>query len=348
VAGPTVYIGAIERYATHRGLTTARDPLDDLVLHLDFLSAKDFAVEALAESHKVGAADARQRAPKIASHARLASAYIAQALSGPQEVSFVSCYYAILNLIKIYILCSSNHQLLATNRLHGASYNPNVPMRRSLAPEVITLHSSGALPLFYQTITGQGITRRTRLRVRDLYPFLADVSAEWHLASGRHSRIAVLRWGIDDTPQGRRPWFQVVGTDETENVSLRQLPVLVGFRKADGAKNRFTSRTLYALDASNTEVITAGLRRHLLYCPHQEMTRTALNSSSFQMFEEWPIALVFYHLSSVARYRPEFLDWLHESRYWPVVAAARSHALFKFLVLFWSYVRQEAFSISHA
>jgi hypothetical protein len=42
----------------------------------------------------------------------------------------------------------------------------------------------------------------------------------------------------------------------------------------------------------------------------------------------------------VTRYKPEFLERLMDSKFWPFLATSRSHALTKFLLLFWSFVHQ--------
>jgi hypothetical protein len=57
--------------------------------------------------------------------------------------------------------------------------------------------------------------------------------------------------------------------------------------------------------------------------------------------EELPIAIALFHISSVVRYKPEFFARIRNSKYWPVVGAARQHILYKFLLLFSSFVRQE-------
>jgi hypothetical protein len=58
------------------------------------------------------------------------------------------------------------------------------------------------------------------------------------------------------------------------------------------------------------------------------------------MFEELPIVLAFFHLSSVVRYKPEFLARLRDSRYWPVLMSMQTHCMNKLLLLFWSYVHR--------
>src|ERR1700752_139437 len=106
MAGKTVYVGAIHRYPEDAAFLSAFDPLDDLVLHVDLLTARDYVVELLVAVHGISRKEARQRFSRIRPHAQLAVEYIKQSLNGPVKVSFVSGYYALLNLMKVCILCS--------------------------------------------------------------------------------------------------------------------------------------------------------------------------------------------------------------------------------------------------
>jgi hypothetical protein len=61
--------------------------------------------------------------------------------------------------------------------------------------------------------------------------------------------------------------------------------------------------------------------------------------------EEMPIVIGFFYSSSITRYKPDFPARLRDSMYWPVFVALRKHALYKFLLLFTSFVRQETFIV---
>ena len=87
-------------------------------------------------------------------------------------------------------------------------------------------------------------------------------------------------------------------------------------------------------------LIESGIDRRFLYHPNRDRTTTAVMDVPMLMPEELPIALAFFHLSSVARYHPELLERFRSSRFWPAIAALRDHAVYKFILLSLSFVRR--------
>src|SRR4051794_3162554 len=106
----------LTRYSDSHGFKSALDPFRDLVLHLDFLRAEEYVAEVLCKRRGLQEEEAQKRAALVRPHVALALHYIDQATSGPPDVSFVPCYYAILNLIKIRLLFSDLASELAENR----------------------------------------------------------------------------------------------------------------------------------------------------------------------------------------------------------------------------------------
>lgn len=92
----TVFTGPVTRYPVLEGFTTHGDPIRDLITMLEFLTAVDSAAELLRQRNPTDR-DAHDRAPGVTAHARVARAFIEQALSGPESVAFVASYYAALN-----------------------------------------------------------------------------------------------------------------------------------------------------------------------------------------------------------------------------------------------------------
>jgi hypothetical protein len=86
--------------------------------------------------------------------------------------------------------------------------------------------------------------------------------------------------------------------------------------------------------------VRACVRPVLLYSDLTGNPLTPLSSKPLLLPQEIPIALAFFHMSSVVRYKPEFVARLRDSRYWPVVATTRYHGMLHFLRLLWSYVHQ--------
>ena len=101
------YIELPRRYPDTYAFSTARDPFDDLVLHLEFLTARDSAAELLRQ--RLERDDVAELAAMVASHARLASSFLKQAAASPDTVAFVPAYYASLNLAKVCVLFSPEH-----------------------------------------------------------------------------------------------------------------------------------------------------------------------------------------------------------------------------------------------
>lgn len=347
MAGPTKYVGAVTRYAARGGFMSARDPFDDLVLHIEFLGAKDYVVELMTTTHSIREADATARAPRVRAHARLALLYLNQANAGPVEVSFVSGYYAILQLLKIYILFSDLHNQLPAQRHHGASYDPTGPFDRPFPEETVTLRQAGALQLFYRALTGRSIPANTIVAMGDVYPYMQDVSTEWEY-SGGSSRICTLEPEVIYLPnQEVRARWRVAGPGVAEAAPQSHLPVL-GTLEVDPAQQGLVFRSTGPIPTEPDAGAHLGgtLDRRYLYFPNQGKTISAVMSGALLMPEEFPIVLAFFHLGSVSRYHPEYLERLRDTRYWPVVAALRAHSMFKFLLLFWSYLRQAHVEIS--
>lgn len=113
----------ILRYPSTRLVASAQDQFLDMLDWFSFLCAKDYLVELLRKTHSLTIADARMRAALIIPHVRIASGYVRQSLDGPAELSFVPAYYAILNLLKVYILVGPRHADLPKHRWHGATYD---------------------------------------------------------------------------------------------------------------------------------------------------------------------------------------------------------------------------------
>jgi len=68
---------------------------------------------------------------------------------------------------------------------------------------------------------------------------------------------------------------------------------------------------------------------------------TPISTGPLLMPEEIPIFIAAFHLSSVARYKPLFLQQLFESRLSPLVLGMQRYVLLKFLILTWSFVHNK-------
>jgi hypothetical protein len=342
----------ITRYRLVERMSTARDPLGDLLASIDFLAASDYTIDLLRSRHRAPASEAKTRARRIGPHVRIAAAFLDQALSGRDDVSFLPAYYAILNLAKVCILFSPFHaELTRHRRWHGASYSVGEKDSHSLLTEKIQLHTGGALALFYQALAGQKVNRQQAVRMGDVYGHLQDVSHEFVAAS--RQRLAVGAF-LFDVVQARRG-LRVIATPQAGShiavpKSARTCPILIGFRKRPDKILRFESRVASA-STDSAAVVRSQLRPWLIYHTYEsdaahQATFTPITGGSLPMPEEFPIALAFFHLGSVVRYKPEFLARLRDSRYWPVLRLMRHHCLEKFLLLFWCFVQRREYVIT--
>lgn len=344
MAGTTVFVvPPVTRYPEGGGFSSARDPFRDLTVHLEFLVAADYATDLLTSVHGVSLSDAVPRAPSIRSHARLALHYIEQAEASRPEVSFLPCYYGILQLMKLYILFGPLHDRLKDNRTHGASYSPAGPPDRNFASDTITVNPKGSIALFYEALTGRTIPAPTSVRMDQLYPFMQDCSAEWAMASSVRSSILQLTPSVAPSTQ---PVWRVSGPLASDDLSIAQLPALTPCEPhPDIPGPMFRGLTPSPVD-NMAGHLEATLDRTYLYFPLLGKTTTALMNGPLLMPEELPIALALFHLSSVVRYHPDYLEHLRDSRYWPVVVEARLHCLHKFLILLWSFLKQKHVNVT--
>jgi hypothetical protein len=330
------------RYATANVVYSPRDPLSDLLVWLDFLTSKDYVTEVLTSKHGLTKSDASKRALRVCPHVKVAAAYIGQALDGPPDVAFLPSYYAVLNLLKVYIICSALHHRLHANRWHGVTYDVYAKESHSLRTEEITLRNKGAVPLFYEAITGRTITDGTSIPLSDVYPFLVDVNVEWRLASGALSKARPVEFDVVAEARGRRPRAAVGGAGK--RVDTRQLKLLTGFRRAQRG-NVFTGKL--SREPNDALLVRSQINTALLYHPSGGVVLTPISGKNILLIEELPITLMFFHMGAIVRYKPEFLARIRDSRYWPVVSAARWHSLVKLLCLFWSYVQQGTVVLQH-
>jgi YaaC-like Protein len=338
-APPDILLGPVKRYEADGTFSSALDPLVDLTLHLNFLNARDYVVALLRTAHNVSAKDAAARASSIRSHAQLAAQYAHQIRVSTPDVAFVPCYYAILNLVKVYILFSPQHAQLAANRHHGATYRSGVNRFRNLPTDAIKLEKRGTIPLFYEVITGTPFQAQY-IRMAEVYPFIQDVGAEWQLAVRSDRRVFLGHEVAEHSSGLLAAKFTVVEPTIRKAIPVAHLPALRDFSLEKGSKTAYVSTVPLPRSSTVHDVIVSGLDRRYLYYPTAGYTVTTRMSTSMRMPEELPLVLAFFHMSSIARYHPERLEKLRASKFWPVVVALQSHGMHKFLMLFWSYLRQ--------
>jgi excinuclease UvrABC nuclease subunit len=74
-------------------------------------------------------------------------------------------------------------------------------------------------------------------------------------------------------------------------------------------------------------------------------TSVITSNRTLQYPQELPTALLFFYMSSIVRYRPEFFARLKDSKYWPLISSARVHAFLDFLMAAWCYFQKRNYFI---
>ena len=336
---------SVYRYSAVHGVRTALDPFSDVLDWLSYMTSQEYLCDVLVRVHSLTSGQAKSRAKQIVPHVRDAISFVRQAASGPEEVSFLPVYYAILNLSKVCVLLGPRYADLPHHRWHGAIYKVGAKDSHSVRTEEITLKAGGALNLLYETLTGVSITNDRVVKMGDVYALIRDISAEYTIAAGQPASLAILKFATEEAPRGFRVRVKAVPRNPRLILTTKRLPCLTGFRKAPKKDNIFVSPILQCPESKVPEKLRDHLHTSCLYFSEDGNPYTAICSRAFPMPEEFPIALLFFHMSSVVRYKPEFLARIQESRWWPVLLTARRQSLFKFMLLSWSFVHREQFIV---
>jgi len=340
----------MQRYVGTQRITSSLDPINDVLVLLEYLTARDYLVEILVKRHGLAKGEAQRRSQSIIPHVRTSLAYLRQAQFGPPELCFLPAYYGILNLLKVYVLFGPHHADLKAQRWHGASYPVDEKDSRSLLTEVVHLKKGGALPLYYKTVTGEAWPARTQIKMGEMYPYIRNVSAEYSIATGKPGKLALLKLERGrHKHKGKRTCTVVLlrRQGDSKVYSVRDFKVLRFFRRHPSDPNRFVGRAV-AQDCKVSDLpIRQQFRLSLVYSSGDQVMLTPVSSSRLLVPEELPIALLFFHMSSVVRYKPEFLERIRTSRCWPIMSAARQHCVLRMLILAWSFFHQENLAMTH-
>jgi len=337
------------RYPQSYVISSPLDPMRDTLVLLEYLTAKDYLVSTLTSVHALSKSAANARAERIMPHIRTAIAFIEQSLATPTELCFLPAYYGILNLMKTYILLGPHHAELSSQRWHGATYPVEEKDSRNLLTEHVMLKNRGAIPLFYRTVTGRPI-HSTRITMGQIYPYVSNITAEYFLATGNRSKIAAFKIDtIPYQPTGKKilmlQYLRQQG--DVSQHSIRDFKGLRTFKQDQSKRDLFIGRPFPKTLSVRDKSYRNQFRPFLLYGFKKDIVNMASCSKRLLLPEELPIALLFFHMSNVVRYKPEFLYRIRASRFWPMLAAARQHCLLRMLMLTWSYIHQKELVLEH-
>jgi hypothetical protein len=209
---------------------------------------------------------------------------------------------------------------------------------------MIVLRRGGVFPLFYEAVTGRSLgTRAITLKVREFLPFVTGVGHEYGLATGQLPPLCGISFGL--VVNNGVQHAQAIIASRVPYSSAELTPFLRGYNAVPGSPRTFIGPQIQNVLAPWSE-LRASLNTYLLYRIDEKTTYSALTTNKkLQCPQELPIALLFFYMSSVVRYRPEFFARLRDSKYWPVISSARVHAFLDFLFVFWCYVQKRNYYI---
>lgn len=189
--------------------------------------------------------------------------------------------------------------------------------------------------------------------MRDVYPFLNNVEAEYKLATGKENRIQTFRPSWRENKKNRGHQNLILRLQrrarDSKEYKPRDFKGLVQFKRDRADPDVFVGSVFPDGTGFNAPSVRAQFNTFMIYdnLSGNNTFTTPACSTHLLMPEELPIFLLFFHMSSVVRYKPEFLFRTRDSQYWPMLSAARRHCLLKMLILAWSFVHKTNLFLRH-
>ncbi len=334
-----IYIG---RYKDTKDVFSSLDPFEDIVALISGLTSLDYLSTIICGKRpRMAKENAAILGNKIIPYIRVSLEYIDQAKMGPPNLAFLPYYYAILNLMKAYILLSYYRNEFHKNSLHhGIIFDRTNTDLKSLLKHSITIKNNGVLPLFYRTLTGQFFPNNQSVLLGNLLNKIVNIEAEYGMATKLNNPLCHCDYRIVQH-DGKCLVFITMNDGRFK----KKPRVLIDFTIMDNKKNIYQSvpisiKTVNMQNRIRSQLITSQLyriKRPVEDTRYRNQILVPYNFSHYQVPEEFPIACCLYYMSSVVRYRPDYYKKLMDSKYNPMLIALRRHGIFTFLQLFWSY-----------
>lgn len=351
------------RYPDYHIVVTRLDPLTDATQWIRGLCSEGYVQGLLAELHGLDQQQVNESARAITAHARAAMDLFDLAFgTSSSQASYLPLYYALLNLSKIVVIASGKLASLNAQRWHGVQWSGINTRSNDLLTDHVTVHEKGALPLFYRSITGAmwprtasraGADHRRRIQLRHVYPLIANLEYEYEAAYASAITLAPVTVSEDAAADNaRRLQATFDGDVSPATRTKRHFPILARW-KAEGDVWVTPYFQASSWSTAQKKLDRWGVRRYLLY----ETTygadanihhSTPAWNSNFQMPEEFPLLLAIFHLGSVARYDPQRMQRLANSRAAILIATLPTQAALRFIELVWSYLHQKTVVVSAA
>lgn len=308
------------------------------------------------DRHGMNLQDARETAKVARGYIDVACNFVEQSYGSSELVAFLPLYYSMLNFTKAYAAFRpSLRSQIAMQRYHGLAYLSVQQNKRNLLSEEIKIHQTGVFSLLYEAITGHPLPPvKPVWEMREFYPFVSGITAEYEMATGSPSSLAACAIMLNDDKKD--PFVRARFVPLTLGKPASMYQVMPGFSLKETGENVETyesppiSQTGDAIAAAR-----ASIRPYLLYegtvrtFGQLDITfhHTPVSAKRLLLPEEVPLFIALFHLGSAVRYKPDFMQRIMDSEYWPMVLCLRNEAIFKVLSMFWQYVRQESMHITH-
>lgn len=342
----------VTRYDKRSVVSTSLDPIQDVLCWIGGLRSRGYVEKILKEVHGYKTKHSiESRAASISRHAQVAIDLLNQGLSGPVETSFLPVYYGLLNLSKIYIICSKNYGGLRrkSNRQHGAFISPHRGNPKTFMKDKVLLMKRGTIPLLYKTLTGLGIpSEKYVVELKDVYPYIVNISFEYNFLHGENRLQPCLFELNRDDVNGHflNMSFRGDKYNGFKNKGVNQ--VLRGLSRVEN-DNFNSARTMDPFEQVFNQLRNS-IPRFLIYDyldNGKYFSYVPLSGKQLLFPEEIPIILAFFHLSNIVRYNPDLLFELMDSQNWSMIQALSRHGAFRFMTLFWSYFQQTTVSFAY-
>ena len=276
---------------------------------------------------------------------RQAKSYYGSAKALHYRSSSLLYYYSFLNLVKAYLLLRDPQRIMGrTTRsvTHGLSYKPSTT-NTDFQLEVIRV-CEGIFPMFYEAQTSNVIStaRTSTLNITSLLSYPYDISYPYQLVGyGAHKILASLAVGVIDQTQ-KQSWTIIgipshtslndflnlhvnfLNTYQEVETNKNQLALIFGIGVPELSYFRFFQDIttipmlaivpIYDLIEKIINTLNPYFSVHYfddnkdfdLVLPYQDTT----NPAPIPMNEALSIYAVMFYLSSLVRYRPNYLESL--------------------------------------
>jgi YaaC-like Protein len=277
---------------------------------------------------------------------RQAKSYYSSAKTLHYRSSSLLYYYSFLNLVKAYLLLIQPQRIMGQAVYHGLSYNPSTT-NTDFQLEIIGVHQ-GAFPMFYEAQTSSGISTaaNSSLNIVNLLSYPTEISHQYRLAYYGYRNILSSIASVAIDRPNNQSWIilgipaeaslngflslhvNFLQTYQEVEIDINQLAlVFVGMSLLELSTFRFFQELTITPTPAITRIISrvVPLQRLIndlspyisthyfddnkdfdLVLPYTDTTRP----TPIPITEALAIYAVMFYLSSLVRYRPDYLESL--------------------------------------